>query len=47
MRKILAWLSGFTFCLTLWAAKHCPAHPWSTLIGLVAAVALAYLSSKK
>jgi len=47
MRKALAWLSGFFTCLSMWAAKHCPAQPWSTLIGIAIAVALGVLSVKK
>lgn len=45
--KALAWLSGFTLCLSLWASRHCPAHPWSTIIGVATAVILAILSYKK
>ena len=47
MKKVLAWLSGFVFCLSMWAAKHCPAQPWSTLIGIAVAVALGVLAARR
>ena len=45
--KALAWLSGFVTCLSFWAAKHCPAHPASTAIGLVIAIILGVIATKK
>ena len=47
MKRVLAWLSGFVFCLALWASRHCPAHPWSTMIGVAVAVVFGVLAARR
>jgi len=44
--KIFSWISGLWFGITLWAARHCPAKPWSILIGLLLAIAFGIVAAK-